>query len=118
MPRHVLLFLLLPFSGRHTALHSCFGEAFIVIVPIYALFDEDVIKASLTQVKEDSQLKLLLNLSSMKDDKQSASSASSSGHGRSSSIGSRCSKCSTSSSPVRRRSQLFGNRSHVPCLSR
>ena len=70
-----------------------------------SLFAEDVIKASLTQVKEDLQLKLLSNLSSMKDGKQSASSASSSGCGQStfysSSRGnSRGSKHSTSPLPA------------------
>ena len=37
------------------------------------LFAEDVIKESLTQVKEDSQIKLLSTLSSTKGGKQSAS---------------------------------------------
>ena len=44
-----------------------------------ALFDEEVIRSSLTQVKDDSQLSLLKNLSSLKGGKQSASTSSSSG---------------------------------------
>ena len=50
-----------------------------------SLVSEDVVKASLTHVKEDSQLTLLLNLSSKKDGKRTASSSSSSGCGRPSS---------------------------------
>ena len=50
-----------------------------------SLFAEDVIKYSLTQVKEDSQIKLLMNLSSLKGEKQSASTSSTSGHRKSSS---------------------------------
>ena len=44
-----------------------------------ALFDEDVILQSLTQLRDDSQLSLLKNLSSLKGGKQLASTASSSG---------------------------------------
>ena len=50
-----------------------------------SLFSEDVMKASLTQVKEDLQLSLLSNLCSKKDGKRTASSFSSSSRGQSSS---------------------------------
>ena len=43
------------------------------------LFDEEVIRLSLTQVKDDCQLSLSKNLSSLKGGKQSASSSSSPG---------------------------------------
>ena len=76
-----------------------------------SLFSEDVMKASLTQVKEDLQLSLLLNLSSKKDGKRTASSTSSSSRGWSPSAaasrGSSYSSCGmkrlSSSSPNRRR---------------
>ena len=42
-----------------------------------SLFSDEIIKASLTQVKEDSQIKLRPNLSSQKGGKQSASAVSS-----------------------------------------
>ena len=62
-------------------------------------------------MKEDSQLNLLSNFSSTKGGKQSASTASSSGHGRSTSSsfsggasrGSPSSKRSASPSPARRK---------------
>ena len=47
-----------------------------------ALFDEEVIRSSLTHAKDDSQLSLLKNLSSLKGGNQSASPASTSGHRR------------------------------------
>ena len=50
-----------------------------------SFFAEDVIEDSLTQVKVDSQIKLLTNLSSLKGGKRSASTASTSGRGKNSS---------------------------------
>ena len=81
--------LLVPVLGlcaRTTYSYSYYASVKRSLLPspsTSSLFAEDVIKASLTQMKEDSQLKLLSNLSSTKDGKQSASSASSLGHGRS-----------------------------------
>ena len=57
------------------------------------LFSEDVILASLTQVKDDSQLPLLKNLSSPKGGGKAASPSSSSGY--------RCQDASSSSSQSR-----------------
>ena len=57
------------------------------------LFDQEVICSSLTQVKDDSQLSLLKNLSSLKDGKQLASTASTSGHRRRDSLSSSSSFC-------------------------
>ena len=87
-----------------------------------SLLSEDVVKASLTQVKEDSQLSLLLNLSSKKDGKRTASSSSFSSWGRSSSSaasrGSLHSSGSTkrpsSSSPNRRRVTFDSKVLHSP----
>ena len=76
--------------------------------PISSLFSEDIVKASLTQVKENSQLTLLSNLSSKKDGKRTASFCSSSGRGQSSSSrgsshGAHGTKCPASSSPSHHR---------------
>ena len=91
------------------------------------LFSDDIINEPLTQVKEDSQIKLLSNLSSQKGGEQSASTASSSGWTRglcSSSLSSRYSSRSGrggkhpySSSPARRSKVSFdtsGLRSSTP----
>ena len=79
------------------------------------LFHEEVIRSSLTQVKDDSQFSLLRNLSSLKGEKQSASPASTSGQRRRGSSAfsssscpclfsrrSRGSECAASSSPGRK----------------
>ena len=79
--------------------------------PTSSLFSEDAVKASLSQVKEDSQLTLLLNLSFKKDGKRTDSSPSSSVRSRSSSSsssqwsshGARGTKRPASPSPSRRR---------------
>ena len=96
-----------------------------------ALFDEEVIRNSLTQVKEDSQLSLLKNLSSLKGGKQSASTSSSLGprHCDSSSASlsspSRVfsrpyhgSKRPASSSPSRRSKVAFKGILHSPTLKK
>ena len=109
----------------------------------FSLFDEEVIRSSLTQVKDDSQLSLLENLSSLKDGKLSASTASTSGHrwhDSSSSLSSLVREAfpgalTAPSDLLRRplaigrtsplklfyglplRKRIFRSRSHVPCLS-
>ena len=65
--------------------HASVKQALLSTPSTSSLFAEDVIKESLTQVKEDFQIKLLMNLSSLKGGKQSASTASSSGWGKGSS---------------------------------
>ena len=88
-----------------------------------SLFSEDVVKASLTQVKEDSQLSLLSNISSKKDGKRTASSSSSSSRGQSSlsaasrgsSYFSRSMKHPVFSSPNRRRVTFY---SKAPSVSK
>ena len=84
-----------------------------------SLFSDEVIKASLTKVKEDLQIKLLSNLSLHRGGKQSASAAASSGRSRgssssssssrylSSSRGGKRGKRTYSSSPVRRSKVSF-----------
>ena len=84
-----------------------------MVVSFYFLlfFSNNVVKTSLTEVKEDLQLILLSNLSSKRDGKRTASSSSSSCHGQSSSSfsllgsshGARGTKCPASSSPSRHR---------------
>ena len=74
LKRRETLVLLLPSSTHASVKHSS-----------SSLFAEDIIRDSLAQVKEDSQLKLLKNLSSIRGGKQSASFASASSECRSSS---------------------------------
>ena len=62
--------------------HSLVKHTHISTPSSSELFDEEVIRSSLTQVKDDSQLSLLWNLSSLKGEKQSASPSSSSGQRR------------------------------------
>ena len=59
--------------------HESVKLALLSTLSAYTPFSDEEIKSSLTQVKEDSQIKLLSNLSSHKDPKQSASAASSLG---------------------------------------
>ena len=59
--------------------HESVKLALLSTPSLSLLFSDKVIKASLTQVKEDLQIKLLSSLSSQKGGKQSASAASSSG---------------------------------------
>ena len=59
--------------------------AFLSTPSSSSLFSKDIIKESLTQVKEDSQIKLLSNLSSQRGGMPSASTASSSSWARGSS---------------------------------
>ena len=66
------------------------------------LFSKEVIRASLTQVKDDSQQSLLKNLSSLKGGSKSASTSSSSGSHR------RDSSSTSSSSHSRGFSQPYG----------
>ena len=80
-----------------------------------SLFAEDVIRDSLTQVKEDSHLKLLKNLSSSRGGKQTASSASTSGQHRSYSSTSSSSSSSSSYSKTSRSSQVFKRPSSSSC---
>ena len=62
--------------------HSSVKHALLSIPSFMELFDEEVIRSSLTQVKGDSQLSLLRNLSSLKGEKQSALPSSTSGQRR------------------------------------
>ena len=62
--------------------HESVKLGLLATLSLSSLFSDEVIKDSLTQVKEDSQIKLLSNLSSQKGGKQSASTASSSDHSR------------------------------------
>ena len=59
--------------------HPSMKHSLISTPSTSALFDEEVIRNSLTQVRDDSQLLLLKNLSSLKGGKQLASTSSSSG---------------------------------------
>ena len=59
--------------------HALVKHALVTTLSSSSLFSEDVILESLTQVKEDSHLKLLKNLSSNRGGKQMALSASFSG---------------------------------------
>ena len=52
--------------------HASVKHALLSTPSMSSLFAEDVIKESLTQVKEGSQIKLLTNLSSLKGGKQLA----------------------------------------------
>ena len=61
---HETLVAHLPSFTRASVKHSLLSSPFTS-----SLFAVDVIKASLTQVKEDSQVKLLSNLYFMKDGK-------------------------------------------------
>ena len=72
-------------SDLPSATHASVKHALLSTLSSSSLFAEVVIKGSLTQVKEDSQLKLLKNLSSSRGGKQSASPASFSGTRRASS---------------------------------
>ena len=94
-------------------------HALVLTPSMSTLFSEEVIRASLTQVKDDSQLSLLKNLSSLKGGGKSASSSSSSGcrHRDASSLSSSCghglsrsycgAKHPASSSPSRRSKVAF-----------
>ena len=62
------------------ATHASVNHALLSTPSSSSLFTEDVIRDSLTQLKDDSQLSLLKNLSSLKGGKQSASTASALGH--------------------------------------
>ena len=66
-------------SHLPTVTHASVKHALLTSLSSSSLFSEDVIRESLTQVKEDSHLKLLKNLSSNRGGKQTASSASTSG---------------------------------------
>ena len=66
-------------SHLPTVTHASVKHTLLMSPSSSSLFSEDVIRESLTQVKEDSHLKLLENLSSSRGGKQTASSASSSG---------------------------------------
>ena len=91
--------------------HDSVKHALLLTPSTSALFSEEVIRASLTQVKDDSQLSLLKNLSALKGGGKLTSTSSSSGYRRrdasSSSRGCRFSRSSrgskrpTSSSPSR-----------------
>ena len=59
--------------------HTSVKHALLSTPSTSALLDEEVLLRSLTQVRDDSQLSLLNNLSSLKGGKQSASTASSLG---------------------------------------
>ena len=58
--------------------HPSVKHALLSALSASTLFSEEVIHASLTQVKDDSQLSLLKNLSSFKGGSKSASTSSSS----------------------------------------
>ena len=58
--------------------HASVKHALLTTPSSSSLFVVDMIKDTLTQMKEDSQLKLLKNLSSGRGGKQTASSASTS----------------------------------------
>ena len=98
-------------SHLPSTMHASVKHALFSSPSTSSLFSEDVVKASLTQVKEGSQLSLLSNLSSKKDGKRTASSSSPSSRGRSSlsaasrssSYLSRSTKRPASSSPNHRR---------------
>ena len=96
--------------------HAAVKHALLSTVSSSSLFDEDIICSSLTQVKDNSQLLLLKNLSSLKGGKQSASTASTSGHhqndsswshSRSFSLSTRGSKRPYSSSPSHKSKVAF-----------
>ena len=61
--------------------HASIRHALLLSPSTSSLFSEDVVNASLTQVKEDFQLSLLSNLSSKKDGNRIAVSSSSSSQG-------------------------------------
>ena len=77
-------------SHLPSATHASVKHALLTSPSSSSLFAEDMIRNSLTQVKGDSQLKLLKYLSSIRGGKQMASSASTSGqqHGSSYSLSS------------------------------
>ena len=127
------------FSG---SLHLSVRHALLLTPSSSALFGKDVILASLTQVKDDSPVSLLKNISSPKGGGKIASTSSSSGYccrdssspsSSSPGCGSRsfrCYKRPTSSSLSRYstvafkgilrfllQKRVFRSRSHVPCLS-
>ena len=82
--------------------HALVKHALLLTLSTSTLCDEEVTLHSLTQVRDDSQLSLLKNLSSLKGGKQPASTASSLGPHRRS--------VSTSSSSSRSRSFSRGSR--------
>ena len=107
--------------------HSSVKHALLSTPSSAELFDEEIIRSSLTQVKDDSQLSLLRNLSSLNGERQSASPASTSGqhrHGSSSGQFSFCSRPflrlsrgsehAVSSSPGRKSKVSFGGIMHSP----
>ena len=69
-------------SHHPAATHASVKHALLSIPSSSTRFSEDVIRESLAQVKEDSIIKLLKNLSSNRGGKQTTSSPSSSGHRR------------------------------------
>ena len=122
--RHETLVSHLPAST-----HDSVKVALLATPSSSSLFSDEVIKASFTHVKEDSQIKLLWNLSSQRGGKQSASVASSLGRSMASSSSLSSSwdlfsspsgkggKRPNSSSPVRRSKVSFdtsGFRSPTP----
>ena len=72
-------------SHLPSATHVSVKHAHLSTPPSSSPFIEDVIYNFLTQVKDDSRLSLLKNLSSLKGGKQLASTAYTLGHHRSSS---------------------------------
>ena len=104
-------------SHLHASTHDSDKLALLAARSLSSLFSDEVIKASLTQVKEDSQIKLLSNLSSQRSGKLSASAASSSGRSRSSTSSSSSSRYSSSSRSASRSKVSFdtsGLRSPTP----
>ena len=71
-------------SHLPAATHASIKNALLSSPSSSTLFSKEVVRSSLTQVKEDSQLSLLSNLSSKKDGKKFSSASSSSGRGSSS----------------------------------
>ena len=110
--------------------HALVKHALLSTPSMSALFDE-IILLSLTQVRDDSQLSLLKNLSSLKGGKRSASTASSSGprrhnaslpssssHSRSFLRGSQGSKRPSSSSAGHRSKVAFKGILRFPTLKK
>ena len=81
--------------------HSSVKHSLLSTLSSTELFGEEVIRSSLIQVKDDSQLSLLRNLPSLKGEKQSASPAFTSGQRR---HGSSSGQYSSRSRPFSRRS--------------
>ena len=116
-------------SHLPAATYASVKHAFLSTPPSPSLFAESVIKESLTQVKEDSNLARLKNRSSTKGSKQSASAASSSGtrhafsmsgssasswFSKNSSVGPKSFKRPSSSSPARPTKVSFKGSSRSP----